>query len=92
MFSCLFISNVTFYLSMIIFFKLLYSLKYSGSILIIHPLFVEWGLTDQYGESLCGVLANVLDCDILVSEFELPSRYYVHFQINTLGKDMNPHM
>ena len=34
--------------------------------------------------------ANVLDCDIVVSEFELPSSFYVHFWINTLGKDMNP--
>ena len=26
----------------------------------------------------------VLDCDIVVSEFELQFCYYVHFQINTL--------
>ena len=32
------------------------------------------------------VVANVLDCDIVVSEFELQSRYYVHFQTNTLSK------
>ena len=25
-----------------------------------------------------------------VSEFELQSRYYIHFQTNTLGKGMNP--
>ena len=35
-----------------------------------------------------GALANALDCDIVVSEFELQSCYYVHFQINTLGKGM----
>ena len=40
--------------------------------------------------SLSGVMANVLDCDILVSEFELQSRYYVYFRINTLGKGMSP--
>ena len=34
-------------------------------------------------------MANELHCDILVSEFELYSRYYVHFQTNTLGKHMN---
>ena len=39
--------------------------------------------------SLRGVVANVLDCDIIVSEFEIQSRYYVHFQINTLRKGMN---
>ena len=27
--------------------------------------------------SLRGVVANVLDCDIIVSEFELQSRYYI---------------
>ena len=40
--------------------------------------------------SLRGVVANVLDCDIVKSEFELQSRYYVHFLTNTLGKGMNP--
>ena len=35
-----------------------------------------------------GVVANVLDCNIVVSEFELQSCYYVHFQ--TLGKSVNP--
>ena len=34
-----------------------------------------------------GVVANVLDCHIVVSEFEL--HYYVHFRTNTLRKDMN---
>ena len=36
--------------------------------------------------SLRGVIANVLNCDIVVSEFGLQSRYYFHFYINTLGK------
>ena len=35
------------------------------------------------------VVANVLDCLIVVSEFELHSRYYVNFWINTFGKGMN---
>ena len=34
-------------------------------------------------------MANVLDFNIRVSEFELHSRYYVHFQTNALGKGMN---
>ena len=38
----------------------------------------------------CDVVANELDCDIVVSEFELKSRYHVYFRTNTLGKDMNP--
>ena len=37
-----------------------------------------------------GVVANELDCNILVNEFEPQLRYYVHFRTNTLGKDMSP--
>ena len=37
-----------------------------------------------------GVMVKVMDCGIVVSEFELQSRYYVHFRANTLGKGMNP--
>ena len=33
---------------------------------------------------------DVLGCNVVVSEFELYSRSYVHFQINTLWKGMNP--
>ena len=32
---------------------------------------------------------SALDCRIIVSEFELHSRYYIHFWTNTLGKDVN---
>ena len=35
-------------------------------------------------------MVKVMDSEILVSEFELQSCYYVHFQTNTLGKGMNP--
>ena len=35
-------------------------------------------------------MAKVMDCGIVVSEFVLQSRYYVHFQVDTLGKGMNP--
>ena len=35
-------------------------------------------------------MAKVLDSSLKVSEFELQSYYYVHFQTNTLGKGMNP--
>ena len=35
-----------------------------------------------------GVVANVLDCDIVVNGFKLQSRYYVHFWFNTLRKSM----
>ena len=36
-----------------------------------------------------GVAVNVLNCDIIVIEFEHQLRYYVPFQTNTLGKGMN---
>ena len=31
-----------------------------------------------------GVMVKVMDCGIVVSEFVLQSRYYVHFRANTL--------
>ena len=40
--------------------------------------------------SPCGLVANVLDSDIVVSEFELQPLYYVHFRTYTLGKFINP--
>ena len=46
-------------------------------------------VTWSYRESLCGGVVNVQNYEILVSEFELRSRYYVHFRTNTLGKDIN---
>ena len=37
-----------------------------------------------------GVMVKAMDCGIVVSEFVLQSRYYVHFRTNNLGKCMNP--
>ena len=37
-----------------------------------------------------GVMVKAIDWGIVVREFELQSRYYVHFRANTLGKGMNP--
>ena len=39
--------------------------------------------------SLRDVIAKVLDCVIVVSEFELQSCYYDHFRVNTFKKGMN---
>ena len=44
--------------------------------------------TDEQG-SPHGLVAKVLNCKIVVSEFKLQDCYYVHFWINTLGKGMN---
>ena len=35
-------------------------------------------------------MVKELDCGIVVREFELQSRYYVHFRTNSLGKSVNP--
>ena len=37
-----------------------------------------------------GVMVKAMNCGIVVHEFVLQSRYYVHFRANTLGKGMNP--
>ena len=37
-----------------------------------------------------GVMVKAMDCVIVLREFVLQSRYYVHFRANTLGKGMNP--
>ena len=37
-----------------------------------------------------GVMVKAMDCRIVVCEFVLHSRYYVHFRANTRGKGINP--
>ena len=37
-----------------------------------------------------GVMVKAMNCGIVVREFVLQSRYYVHFRANTLGKGMKP--
>ena len=39
-----------------------------------------------------GVMVKAMDCGIVVREFVLQSRYYVHFRANTLGKAILPAM
>ena len=43
-----------------------------------------------YCDQLPGILANVLDCALEVSEFKPQLRYQVHFRTNTIGKGINP--
>ena len=40
--------------------------------------------------NLSGIMVNVQDFGLEVSEFELQTRYYVYFRTNTLVKGMNP--
>ena len=35
-------------------------------------------------------MVKTMDCGIVVSEFVLQSRYYIHFRADTFGKNMNP--
>ena len=37
-----------------------------------------------------GIVVNVMNCDIVVSEFELQPHYHIHFRANTFGKGINP--
>ena len=37
------------------------------------------------------IVANVLDCDTVVSEFKFQSCFYVHFQTDTIDEGMHPH-
>ena len=46
--------------------------------------------TSWFGGWPRGVMFKATDCGIVLSEFVLQSRYYVHSPTNTLGKSMNP--
>ena len=56
-------------------------------------LFRHLDITTFYAGGGCpprGVMVKGMACEIVVIEFVLQSRYYVHFRANTLGKGMNP--
>ena len=42
--------------------------------------------------NFCDVIFKVLNCGNKISQFDLKSYYYVHFQTNTLWKDMDLHI
>ena len=58
-----------------------YGISTLAPYLISNPLYMSWFPR--------GVMVKAIDCEIVVSEFVLQSRYYVHFRANTLGKGMN---
>ena len=95
----IFFSSITFVLSSLQLFrgrpnsfKELTDLKMM-SINLVFPLvclvFLYCTLGFYLGGCPRGVMVKAMDCRIVVSEFELQSRYYVHFRANTLGKGMN---
>ena len=48
--------------------------------------------SDIYRGCPRSVMVKAMDCGIVVSEFVLQSRYYIHFRANTFGKGMKPHI
>ena len=58
-------------------------------ILFIRKLFSIENQLLKINRTLHGTVANMLDCNIIVSKSELLSFYHVPFWINTLGKDIN---
>ena len=57
---------------------------------ILYSLYPIQSLRNNYVGCPRGVMVKAMDCGIVVREFVLQSRYYVHFRANTLGKGMNP--
>ena len=65
-----------------------YFLKKGNYVLTIHlQIICIYPFNWRGGPS--GVMVKTMDCGIVVSEFVLQTRYYVHFRANTLGKGMN---
>ena len=59
----------------------------SGCPEILYKYLSKQGKKDKTMQwSLRDVVANVLDNNVVVSEFELQSRYYVHFRMDIVGK------
>ena len=57
---------------------------------LLHKYSIVGFLITKERGSPCGVVANVLDFDIVVSEFELMSHYYVYIPTIRLGKALIP--
>ena len=74
----------TYWLFTVVFFKIVF---YKNLILISRKLTLNLNSIWRFP---CGVMVKAMTCGIVVSEFVLQSRYYVHFRANTVGKGMNP--
>ena len=49
---------------------------------------ILYGVSKVYKRYLCGILIDVLDWHIELSELELQSRHYIHFWTNIFRKDV----
>ena len=77
-------------LSIIIIISLLASFSHQHQLVVFHWS-LRYSKSPQVSKgSLRGVMANVLDYNIVVNKSELQTRYYVRFRTNTLGKGLNP--
>ena len=70
------------YLSIYLFLFIYLSISFSSSIY----LSIFFSLSIYLSASSSRVIANTLDCDIVVNEFDLQSQYYDLFRTSTLGK------
>ena len=65
------------------------SLHFWGKILKEKKIFPFFKKSSSFTELTHGIVVNVLDYNIIVSEFKLQSYYYVLHWTNTLEKSMN---
>ena len=56
----------------------------------LHNFYIILVKYQQLYTALHFLVANVLNCNIIVNKFQFQLCYYIHFQTNTLGNDMNP--
>ena len=57
----------------------------------INHMFAHSKVTSRIAHTKASpLMVKAMDYEIVVREFELQSRYYVHFRTNTLGKGMYP--
>ena len=61
----------------------------SENISMLLSRIVNLSILTYSGENPSNIVANVLNCDIRVNEFELQLRYNFHFWINALEKGTN---
>ena len=90
---CEYILKLDFYLLLLLLYYLLFNPE---TFFWIHGLkmdsfrFLCFEINSNEGGCPRGVMITATDCRIVVREFILQSRYYVHFRAKTLGKGMNP--
>ena len=57
---------------------------------VLGKYILTWRPVYFVAENLRGVVGNTLECDIIVNQPVLHTRFYVHTGTNALGKHMKP--